>query len=147
MLANITWYLYLGMAISCALAAYQDFRSQEVSDLVWVPAIVGITTFMVLVGSFQVFAVEFVWVAIMAGIGVTLFHIKKFASGDVLALTLIAFAPVASVISLFAGLVFSMTRFRNKLTGKIPFVGYFSLAFLVFLAATLALPNGPNFVF
>ena len=130
--------LFIGLCISSLAAAIQDFNWQKISDLTWVPAIIGIIGYLWLCKSVQLVEIELLWAAIVVGVGIMLMSVKLsgrgklLSSGDVIAMGCLSFALQTFVVSMAVGLAFSAYAFRNRHTGKVSFVGYLCGAFLVF---------------
>lgn len=139
MLNEISQVLYAGLAISSGLASIQDFKSEAIHHATWIPAAFAVLGYLYLVNSVQFVAIEFVWFAIVFGVAIYLFHKKTFSGGDVAAVSLISFAPVALLITACISMSLSF-KFKNPKTGYVPFVGVLGVAFVVFTIVVFLAP-------
>jgi hypothetical protein len=94
---------------SLAAAAYRDVKERAVSDLVWVPALVG--TALVVYGLYPDLALELVKVGLIGGIALAFAYLGLVGQADAIALAFIAadpymsppFLPLAFGAAVFAG--------------------------------------------
>lgn len=85
------------MAISFVIAGYQDFKDRLVSDLVWIPAVVGVVLTLYFLPSEAVLLL--VRIAVVGGLAFLVTRLGYLGEADGIAFVLIA--SVSSFIDLF----------------------------------------------
>jgi Flp pilus assembly protein protease CpaA len=108
-------YAQLLLVVSFLLAAYQDIRDRAVSDLVWVPAVVGVTYVVYsLYAFFPAAQIEFLLlkVALIGGIALAFTYLGGIGQADAIALAFIAADPypVSPLPALFATAILALSH-------------------------------------
>ena len=93
------------IGVSFAVASYQDVKERAVSDIVWVPALVGAA--LVFYSKFPNIQVELIWLGLIGGIALLFAYIGLLGQADSIALAFFAADPyqLSPIYPVFAGAV------------------------------------------
>lgn len=114
-------YAQLLIAVSFALAAYQDAKDRAVSDIVWVPAAVGVAYVVyTFYSSAQFQNLEFllIKIAIIGGVALVFTFYGSIGQADGIAIALVATDPypLSPVLPLLAAAVLALSHIGYEFT-------------------------------
>ena len=108
-------YAQLLIAVSFAVAGYQDIRERAVNDIVWVPAVLGVAYAVYwLLTTSTTAGLEFLLlkVALVGGIALVFTFLGGIGQADAIAMAFLAADPyqLSPLVSLFAGAVVALAH-------------------------------------
>ena len=79
------------IGVSFALASYQDVKERAVSDIVWIPAVVGAA--YVIYSLFPDLEVQLIWLGLIGGVAILFAYLGMVGQADSIALVFFAADP------------------------------------------------------
>jgi Flp pilus assembly protein protease CpaA len=101
-------FAQLLIGVSFALASYQDVKERAVSDIVWIPALVGAA--YVVFSKFPYLEVQLIWLGMFGGIAILFAYLGLVGQADSIALVFFAADPyqLLPILPFIAGAVVAL---------------------------------------